>query len=267
MPRKRLANGRPAARSYLAAKIVLVGASGVGKTDLVHKLAYGSPKPEAARNVEHFCVLRVACRTLPDGTECEAVLWDPAGQPDYRLVQPLLLDDADLALVLFDPTGRDGPLAGLEYWLKSLTPRCGPPCRKILVGTRIDRGHPAVPREEIDNFCRQYQFEGGYIPTSAHTGEGCEELLGRIQEHLVWDPARGAVATTTYQRLEAWVLELQVNPAPKVLFTLAELRAQLEHAGPKADLTDEALQAAVGHLAKHGPVMVCRPPRGNASPS
>ena len=53
-----------------------------------------------------------------DGTECEAVLWDLAGQPDYRLIHALFLDDADLALVLFDPTRNDDPLAGVEFWLK-----------------------------------------------------------------------------------------------------------------------------------------------------
>lgn len=55
-----------------------------------------------------------------DGTECEAILWDLAGQPDYRLTHALFLDDADLALVLFDPTDSRDPLHGVEFWLKQL---------------------------------------------------------------------------------------------------------------------------------------------------
>ncbi len=37
-----------------------------------------------------------------------------------RLIHALFLDDADLALVLFDPTRNDDPLAGVEFWLKQL---------------------------------------------------------------------------------------------------------------------------------------------------
>ena len=32
-----------------------------------------------------------------DGAQCEAVLWDLAGQDDYRLIHALFLDEADLA--------------------------------------------------------------------------------------------------------------------------------------------------------------------------
>ena len=71
---------------------------------------------------------------MTDGTECEAVLWDLAGQPDYRLIHALFLDDADLALVLFDPTNRQDPLHGVDYWLKALAHGRERPCRIILVG-------------------------------------------------------------------------------------------------------------------------------------
>ena len=48
------------------------------------------------------------------------MLWDLAGQPDYRLIHTLFLDDADLALVLFNPANRQEPLRGVDYWLKAL---------------------------------------------------------------------------------------------------------------------------------------------------
>jgi hypothetical protein len=63
-------------------------------------------------------------------------------RPDYRLTHALFLDDADLALVLFDPTDGRDPLHGVEFWLKQLksgrensddTRDC---CSTILVGAR-----------------------------------------------------------------------------------------------------------------------------------
>lgn len=72
------------------------------------------------------------------------MLWDLAGQPDYRLIHALFLDDADLVLVLFDPTRNDDPLAGVEFWLKQLKvghpAGGGPPT--VLIAARSDRGTP-----------------------------------------------------------------------------------------------------------------------------
>jgi WD40 repeat protein len=88
---------------HTTSKIVLVGDSGVGKTGLGWRLAHGEFKEHASTHGQQFWVLNELGTRRADGTECEAILWDLAGQPDYRLTHALFLDDADLALVLFDP--------------------------------------------------------------------------------------------------------------------------------------------------------------------
>ena len=114
--------GQPATPSvtYTSAKIVLVGDSGVGKTGLGWRLAHGEFKEHSSTHGMQFWLLKQLCKQRLDGAQCEAVLWDLAGQPDYRLTHALFLDDADLALVLFDPTHNDDPLSGVEFWLKQL---------------------------------------------------------------------------------------------------------------------------------------------------
>ena len=84
-------------------------------------MAHGEFKEHASTHGQQFWAARTA-RHSCDATarECEAILWDLAGQPDYRLIHALFLDDADLALVLFDPTRNDDPLHGVEFWLKQL---------------------------------------------------------------------------------------------------------------------------------------------------
>lgn len=127
--------------TYTSAKIVLVGDSGVGKTGLGWRLAHGAFREHASTHGQQFWLLDELRRTRTDGAQCEAILWDLAGQPDYRLIHALFLDDADLALVLFDPTRNDDPLHGVEFWLKQL--RVGQKCPIVLVaGGRI--GHPAA---------------------------------------------------------------------------------------------------------------------------
>jgi GTPase SAR1 family protein len=162
---------RPSIR-YTSAKVALVGESGAGKTGLGWRLAHGSYKDHPSAHGQQFWLLDGLGTTLEDGTECQAVLWDFAGQPDYRLIHALFLDDVDLALIIFDPTSRQEPLRGVDYWIRQLARTRGGSARTILVGARVDRGGPTLTTEELDAFCQAQGIEGGYISTSALTARG-----------------------------------------------------------------------------------------------
>ena len=157
---------------YISAKVVLLGEAGVGKTGLGWRLAHGEFREHPSTHGQQFWVLDELKHTRSDGAECEAVLWDLAGQPDYRLIHTLFLDDANLALVLFNPANRRDPLHGVDYWLKALAHGRNRPCHTILVGARIDVGEPALTRDEIHEFCRDRGIKGGYIPTTPNTATG-----------------------------------------------------------------------------------------------
>jgi hypothetical protein len=195
-----------------------------------------------------------------DKTECEAVLWDLAGQPDYRLVHALFLDDVDVALLLFDPANRQEPLKGVDYWLKQLKRerRDGRKRRVILVGARADRGVPTLTREELEEFCRKNGVEC-YIGTSALTGEGLEELLARVKSSIMWDEMPATVTTRTFKRVKEFVLALKAEPERRgVLVSPSELRARLEATDAEWEFTDEEMLTAVRHLSTHGYVSVLR---------
>lgn len=146
---------------YTTAKIVLVGDSGVGKTGLGWHLAHDAFQEHSSTHGQQFWVLQKLRAMRSDETECEAVLWDLAGQPDYRLTHAIFLDRVDLALVLFDLGNHSDPLKGVEYWLKALEDPAGKPCPKILVGARADRASSIPTEEELGAFCRRHQISGG----------------------------------------------------------------------------------------------------------
>ena len=93
---------------------MLVGDHSVGKSALGHRLIHGEFKEQASTHGQQFWVYPELGKRRKDGTECEAILWDFAGQPDYRLVHALFVDNADLALVLFDASDIRDPLHGVE---------------------------------------------------------------------------------------------------------------------------------------------------------
>jgi GTPase SAR1 family protein len=225
-----------------------VGDSGVGKTGLGWLLAYGAFKEHASTHGQQFWQLNQLNKTRADGAQCEAILWDLAGQPDYRLIHALFLDDADLALVLFDPTRNDDPLHGVEFWLKQL--RRG--CPAVLVAARADRGTARLTTEEIEAFCRQRGLSG-YICTSASSGEGIEDLMLRTQTLIPWDQKPATVTTETFKRIKDHVLGLKESRRRrKVILTPAELRELLQKANRKWKFADAEMLTAVGHLANHG---------------
>lgn len=248
---------------YTTAKLVLVGDSGVGKTGLGWRLAHGEFKEQASTHGQQFWVVGELGRIRSDGTECEAVLWDLAGQPDYRLVHSLFLDDVDTAMILFDPTNREAPLSGVDFWLNQLKRSKKSFCNSILIGARADRGNATLSKGELQVYCERNDIHGGYLTTSALSGEGLDELLERLRTQIPWEEMTATVTTRTFKRIKEHVLDLkeQVDQR-RVLVSPEELRAQLRGSDPNWAFSSAEMMTAAGHLANHGYVTVLRGSQG-----
>jgi small GTP-binding protein len=247
---------------YTTAKLVLVGDSGVGKTGLGWRLAHNEFKEHASTHGQQFWPIQELGLTRKDGTECEAVLWDLAGQHVYRQIHSIFLENVAAALVLFDPTNRQDPLKGAQFWLEQLKGKGQlPPA--VLVGARVDRGAPAVSQQELDQFCQRYGIRGGYISTSAFSGEGLKALVETLKAQIPWDEMTATVTTLTFKRIKDYVLGLKEKPDRKgVLVSPLELRKQLQATDPDWRFTDAEMMTAVGHLETHGYVAVLRSSAG-----
>jgi DNA-directed RNA polymerase subunit RPC12/RpoP len=165
----------------------------------------------------------------------ETVLWDLAGQPAYRLVHQLSMEDAALACVLFDCRSETNPFEEATYWSQVLDQaRTGTKIKKLLVASRIDVGGLPNGKERIETFVRDNNF-AQFIPTSASTGEGCEELLEAIRQGIPWGEVPKVTTTTTLAAMRDYVARLkgEKNGQPAAsarLLTIAEM-----HEGFAAD--------------------------------
>ena len=255
--------GAPAVH-HITAKVVLVGDSGVGKTGLGWRLAQGAYKEHDSTHGQQFWVLNELKHRRDDGAECEAVLWDFAGQPDYRLIHTLFLDDANLALILFNPANRQEPLHGVDYWLKALAHGRERPCGTVLVGARVDVGDPGLTQEEIDAYCRDRGIDGGYVGTSAKRGDGLAELVARLKGLIGWDAMPATVTTDTFKRIKDFVLRFKEDPSrTEVLTDPANLRQRLQETDAAWTFRDAEMMTAVGHLANYGYIRVLRTSAGD----
>lgn len=236
---------------YATAKVVLLGDSGVGKSSLGVRLANAEFREAASTHGQEFLVMDALRTTRADGTECEAVLWDFAGQEVYRLLHALHLDDVDLALVVFDAS-RPNPLEGVSEWLRQLSTGSSLP-PTILVGARTDRGAPGVSHRDVRDFCRRNGVSGGYVATSARTGEGIAALLNAMRSQIPWDRLAATVTTSAFKQIRDAVVALKKEPGRrKTTVTPAELRQILPDGPSHPRLSDDELLAAVRSLETHG---------------
>jgi small GTP-binding protein len=247
---------------YTTAKLVLVGDSGVGKTGLGWRLAHSEFREHASTHGQQFWVIDELGTKRKDGTECEAVLWDLAGQHVYRPIHSIFLDNVDTSLVLFDPTNRQDPLKGAQFWLEQLKGKGQLP-PSVLIGGRVDRGALAVSQQYLMQFCQRYGISGGYISTSAKSGEGLDELIKLLQEQIQWDKMTTTVTTVTFKRIKDYVLALKEKPdRQSVLVRPTELRRQLQATDPDWQFTDDEMMTSVRHLQTHGYVTILKSSSG-----
>ena len=245
---------------HTTGKIILVGDHSVGKSALGYRLIHGAFKEQASTHGQQFWVFPALGKRRADGTDCEAILWDFAGQPDYRLVHALFIDNADLALVLFDASDLRDPLHGVGFWLKQL--QAGQSrCRIILVAAQTDRGSCSLTPEELKAFCQKHSIVGP-IATSAATGLGIEELVERMKSLIPWEDKAATVTTTTFKRIKDYVLGLkEAESDGQTIVTPGELRAVWRPPMPTG-VSDAEMLTAVGHLENYGYVKRLRTSKG-----
>src|SRR5262249_2345140 len=153
---------------YTNAKVVLVGDSGVGKSGLglvLSQQPFTVTESTHGRHLWNFDQQEVSLDKRRKETR-ETLLWDLAGQPGYRLIHQLHLNEVAVALVVFDAHSETDPFAGVQHWDRALrlAQRVGGssalPLKKFLVAARIDRGGIGVSSERIQSIGQELGFEG-----------------------------------------------------------------------------------------------------------
>ena len=114
--------------NYANAKVVLVGDSGVGKSGLGLVLAGEPFKATESTHNRKVWVLESGQVAQDDQRHeiRETILWDLAGQPGYRIIHQLHLNEVVVALLVFDARSEIDPFAGIRHWDRALRQRSVP---------------------------------------------------------------------------------------------------------------------------------------------
>jgi small GTP-binding protein len=152
-------------------KLILIGASGVGKTSLIHAFCAQTFSPESVSTVAPaFSEMTVE---IDSGSVVALQIWDTAGQEQYQSISQMFYRDAQVAFICFDQKGIDG----VEDWAFAVRDIV-PDCRLALVGTKSDLlDSAALQALTAESARRAGELGAQFFVTSAKTGQGVPEVF------------------------------------------------------------------------------------------
>ena len=153
-------------------KILLIGDSGVGKTNILLRYVKNEFKEELKSTVgAEFSTKLIA---LPSNT-VKIQIWDTAGQERFRSITSTYYKGAKGALVVFDLT-KESSLNNTAKWLTDFKAKSDENSMCILVGNKSDLNEERVVTKET---AQKKAEELGlpYFETSAKNGEFVEDAF------------------------------------------------------------------------------------------
>ena len=162
-------------------KIVLIGDSTVGKTNIMSKYLKGQfmESSKATIGVEfHSKIFN------HEGHKINAQMWDTAGQEKYRSISASYFKGSKGAFIVYDITKKD-TFDSIEKWLNELKLNGDPGIVTFIIGNKNDlEEFRQVSKEEGEEKAKSFQC--GFLETSALSGDNIdlafELMIGQIYD-------------------------------------------------------------------------------------
>jgi Ras-related protein Rab-11A len=171
-------------------KVVLIGDSGVGKSNLLSRFT----RNEFCLESKSTIGVEFATRTLQvEGRVIKAQIWDTAGQERYRAITSAYYRGALGAVLVYD-VSKPSTFDNIARWLKELRDHADPNIRIMLIGNKTDLKHlRAVATEDAQGYAEKEKLS--YIETSALDATNVEAafqmILGDIYRTISKKPISG----------------------------------------------------------------------------
>jgi small GTP-binding protein len=161
-------------------KIVLIGDSGVGKTNLLARFTRDQFNPDSKSTIG----VEFATKTLQvEGKTVKAQIWDTAGQERYRAITSAYYRGAIGALLLYD-VSASLTFQSLSRWLQELRENADSNIVVMLVGNKCDLTElRAVSTDEGVGFAKSENLL--FIETSALDATNVSESFTRLMTEIV----------------------------------------------------------------------------------
>jgi len=154
-------------------KIVLVGDSGVGKSNLLSRFTRNSFTTDEKSTIG----VEFATRIIPiaDSKKIKAQIWDTAGQERYRAITNAYYRGALGALLVYDVT-KLSSFENIPRWLRELREYANRDIVLVLVGNKadlVDKSLRQVTEEQAKQLAAEHDI--AFMEASAKSGFNVDE--------------------------------------------------------------------------------------------
>jgi small GTP-binding protein domain len=160
-------------------KIVLIGDSAVGKSNLLSRFA----KNEFSLETKPTLGVEFACRTIvADNKLIKAQIWDTAGQERYKAITSAYYRGAVGALLVYDIT-RMASFESVGRWLSELKDHASQDLVVMLVGNKTDLHNlRAVSTQMAKEFADAHKIH--FTETSALDNKNVESSFQQLIDNI-----------------------------------------------------------------------------------
>jgi len=167
-------------------KIVLVGDSGVGKSNLLSRFTRDNFSSDEKSTIGVEFATRII--TI-DGKRIKAQIWDTAGQERYRAITTAYYRGALGAMLVYDVT-KSSSFENVPRWLRELKDHANRDIVLTMVGNKVDLLADGIASRQVTEdqaVLMAQELELTWVETSAKTGSNVEksfvEVIERIYRH------------------------------------------------------------------------------------
>ena len=157
------------------AKVVLLGATMVGKTTLVTRFTSGEFDPSIKSTIGACYASKLV--ELPEGP-IKLQIWDTAGQEKFKTLVPMYFRGAKVAILVYSVIDSDSKNE-VEFWANSVKQATTGNTQLIFVGNKIDMdSERTVQKSQGEELAKE--LGGAFIEVSAMENTNVQELLQLI---------------------------------------------------------------------------------------
>ena len=165
-----------------AFKLILGGDGAVGKTSMVHRYVEDEFATDYKSTIG-TSIMKKECTFKELESVVRFVIWDLAGQAQFKRVRQSYLSNAEAGILVYDVTNRSSFENIDKNWYLEVK-KASPNIALILVGNKIDlESEREVTHEEGEELAQKLALT--YIETSAKTGENINDAFKMLALQII----------------------------------------------------------------------------------
>lgn len=164
-----------------AFKLILGGDGAVGKTSMVHRFVENEFATDYKSTIG-TSIMKKQCSFEGLESSVRFIIWDLAGQSQFKRVRQSYLANAEAGILVYDVT-KEQSFDSISNWFNEIS-KASPRISLILVGNKIDLESARVISSQ-DGETLAERLGLSYVETSAKTGENIDDAFKMLALQII----------------------------------------------------------------------------------